>query len=464
MPTEILYRYSERSSYVDGEGLRLETSAPSRVAGASDSPVFFSGFVEHPAAVAAALLVVARTARQRFFTPAAALAVLVRDPVVTSTPEGLRFESFSACGGVYARLDLDASALDSEVAATGVTNVDVGEELRAALAGITGSEPLHLSVGTSELRVETLDDDVVEKKVPLPTRWLRGFAEAQAAAARMAPRARLDGAAARRFIAALPAGGARAVSWATPSIDGLRLATRPSPGAVCVAGPERLRLLAPVLRFATGLTGYGVRADIDSAPLASMWTADLPGARLTIGLSPEASRGFSGEGGVLLDLAHPDAHADAERVGDLLAMDARIDADRIAEQLGLPPDRIERALTVLAVSGQVGYDLAAGAYFHRPLPFRATAMLGHNPRLRTAQKLVAAGGIRLGEGGTVLVRSGDADHVVRLASPPAVDVALGATACAGDECSCPWFGAHRGTRGPCAHVLAARIVVEPDAS
>lgn len=56
MSTEIRYRYAERSSYVDGEGLRLETTAPSRVAGTSASPVFFSGFVEHPAAVAAALL------------------------------------------------------------------------------------------------------------------------------------------------------------------------------------------------------------------------------------------------------------------------------------------------------------------------------------------------------------------------------------------------------------------------
>lgn len=451
MTSDVLYRYTEHSSFVDGEGLRLITSSTE-----VDAPFFFSGFVEHPAAVAAALLVVARTARQRFYIPPGALAVIARDPVVTSTPEGLRFESFSVCGGAYARLDLDADALDTAVAASGVTNVDVGEQLRAALAAITGSEPLHVTVGTDEVRVSTLDAEVVEKKVPLPTRWLRGFAEAQAAAARMTPRLRLDARAARRFVSTLPiTSSTTAVSWATPAVDGLRLATKPSPGAVCVAGPERLRLLAPVLRFASALTAYGTEASAGSAPMASMWALELPGGRLTIGLSPEVSRGFSGEGGVLVDLASPEAADDAERVGDVLSMDARIDVEGLAEQLELSPERIARALTVLAVSGQVGYDLARAAYFHRPLPFAATAMLAHNPRLVTARRLIDAGGVRLADGGSVLVRSGDADHVVRLADAIG---AAGATP-AHDECSCPWFGAHRGTRGPCAHVLAARIVV-----
>jgi len=26
-----------------------------------------------------------------------------------------------------------------------------------------------------------------------------------------------------------------------------------------------------------------------------------------------------------------------------------------------------------------------------------------------------------------------------------------------DTCTCPWWGKHRGTRGPCKHVLAARL-------
>ncbi len=51
----------------------------------------------------------------RFYVPPNTLAAILRaaDPVVTSTPQGLRFESFSACCGVYARLDVAREALDS---------------------------------------------------------------------------------------------------------------------------------------------------------------------------------------------------------------------------------------------------------------------------------------------------------------------------------------------------------------
>ena len=62
-------------------------------------PFFFSGFVAQPAVVAQALLMLARVARTRFYVPPNTLAAVLRaaDPVVTSTPEGLRFESFSVC-------------------------------------------------------------------------------------------------------------------------------------------------------------------------------------------------------------------------------------------------------------------------------------------------------------------------------------------------------------------------------
>ena len=69
--------------------------------------------------------------------------------------------------------------LDGEVFDRGTTNVDVNNPLREALARVGGRDPLHLGVGPDELTVTTLDGAVVEKKVPLPSRWLRGFAESR---------------------------------------------------------------------------------------------------------------------------------------------------------------------------------------------------------------------------------------------------------------------------------------------
>jgi hypothetical protein len=66
-----------------------------------------------------------------------------------------------------------------------------------------------------------------------------------------------------------------------------------------------------------------------------------------------------------------------------------------------------------------------------------------HPRLADARALIASGAVTV-HGAGASVRSGDADHRVTFATPH-------------DICTCPWWGRHRGTRGPCKHVLAARM-------
>ena len=97
------YTYTHPSALTD-QSLQLATSGGTldRV----DEPHFFSGFVENPHIVARGVLTVADYAAKRFYTPVDTAAIAALDPVVTSTPEGLRFESFSGCCSAYARLDL----------------------------------------------------------------------------------------------------------------------------------------------------------------------------------------------------------------------------------------------------------------------------------------------------------------------------------------------------------------------
>lgn len=438
-------------THAPGEArLGLATSGGASPSGAVAHPYFFSGFVEQPGVVAQGLLMVARVARTRFYVPPNTLAAVLRaaDPVVTSTAEGLRFESFSVCCGVYTRLDVDAAALDTSHVATGVTNVDVNPPLRQALAGLRASEPLHLNVGDDALRVATLDGEVIEEKVPLPKRWLKGFAETQLLSAGMALRHELTGPAIRQFVQALPRSSAtKTVMWATRAARTVRLASGPTPGAVCVAGPERLRVLEPLLRYATRLRAYGPQVDSGSLPAPSAWVLELPGGRVTIGLSPEKARGFSGEGAVLHALAGDEVADDADLVSALLAFEPRIDVPRLAADAALSAERVTDALSVLASSGQVGFDLATGAYFHRPLPVHADALQTLHPRLADAQKLIAAG----------VVTPVEARLVQVLSSGTRYDVRLGAGV-EDDRCTCPWYAKYRGTRGPCKHALAARIV------
>ncbi len=442
---EQTYRYIHPSALTFAHGqadLLLATSGGRTAAGPAAHPIFFDGFLGHPEQAAAALLAVAKVARTRFYTPPGMLAAILRaaDPVVTSNLDRLRFESFSACCGVYARYDALPGSLEGRVLDTGTTNVDFNPPMRDALARIGGLEPLHLQVG-EDLVLRTLDEQVTEKKVPLPERWLKGFAEVQLASATVAPAFEVSAAEARRFVRGLPRSGSRKPVWVVPAGRGLRITTRPEPDGVSLSGLDRLKPLEPLLRFARSLRGYAARHDPSGA--TGVWELELEDARLVLTLSPESSRGFSGEGGVLWDLASEESADDADLVSALLAFEPRIDIAQLSADSALPAERVTRALGRLGAAGRVGYDAAEGAYFHRELPYDADRLAAMHPRLRDARALLDAGAVRI-EGDMGYVRSGESEHVVRRTPD-------------GDRCTCPWFAKHRGSRGPCKHVLAVDL-------
>ncbi|MFD8500574.1 SWIM zinc finger family protein [Amycolatopsis sp. NPDC059657] len=396
------HRYQGASSLSENK-LLLSTAER-----AGAHPEFFSGSLTSPAESATALLAVAEVAGKRYYTPPAMLAALRRpaDPVVTSDGERLRFESFSACCGVYARYDLLADGLDGDLQGTGTTNVDVNEPLRKALTRIGASGDLRLHVGPDRMVAMTGEEALIEKRVPLPQRWLRGFAEVQAASARTSPRIQVGAAEAVRFLRGLPRHSGRAPLWAVQAGSGLRLTSRPSPRAVCLAGTERLRGLLPLLRFVRGLVVHGPEVGANSLPAPSVWEWQLSTGRVVLALSPELSRGFSGEGSVLSSLSEEGLTDDAELIAAL----------------------------------RVGYDVAESAYFPRELPFDPAKIESKHPRLKHARQLVAGGLVRSEVDGTAYVRSGELEHRVT-----------------GTRCTCQWWTHHQGSRGPCKHVLAAKI-------
>jgi hypothetical protein len=434
-------RPSALETTAEGRLLGLETSRGATPTGVQDHPSFFSGFLTRPQAAAAGLLAVADVAAARYYRPQL-LASL--DPVVTGNGDRLRFESFSGCCGVYARLDVLSEGLDGGEVGHGTTNVDVNNPLREALSRVGALDPVHLRVGPDELAVTTAEGPVVEKKVRLPDRWLRGFAESQVVAAGFDLRAELPASEAVRFLRSLPRGRGRSgASWVVPAGRTLRPTTRPTPGAVCLPGPERLVALQRVLRHATALRVYGPAAPGTDAT-ASAWELLLPGMRLTLTLSPDAARGFSGEGGVLEALAAGDADGDAELLSVLLAWEPRIDVAGLAASSGLTQERVRAALVRLGTSGRVGYDPAEAAYFHRELPYDSHRAERHNPRLRDARALLAAGAVTLdGTIATVTAQDGHR-HRVREENGSLT-------------CTCLWWATYRGGRGPCKHALAARM-------
>ncbi|MGH9222709.1 MAG: SWIM zinc finger family protein [Acidimicrobiales bacterium] len=441
------YGYLRESSVMARPG-RVDVALATSGGGVAD-PVLFRGRVEPPALVARLLLCIARVSRNRFYTPAAMIAHQLRlaDPVITSHGDRLRFESFSSCCGVYARLDLLPDSLTVEAAGRGTTNVDVNSRMRAALSEVDDTHAMRLDIGSAALTLEAGGKPAVERKVELPSRWVKGFSEVQVIQSSLVLCAELSAAKFLRFRHGLPAASRSAGPlWAVPAGDGMRLGSRPQGGAVSLGGPHRLRALGDVATGARRVRVYGGDG-------ASAWEFDHGAARLVLVLSPDASRGFSGEGAALRDRVSNDAAVVGHLLRTTLAWQPSLNDEALADTLGLKADAVRAGLRALGAAGELGFDLAEQAFFHRPLPYEGGPAAIVPPRLRDARRLVEARAVFMlrypDESGVTeaMVNSGGVEHRVWL-SPTEV------------RCSCPWFALHRGARGPCKHELAVRLRVD----
>ncbi len=441
------YRYAQPSAMArQGPewGLRLATfggASPER----AEHPFFFDGRVRQPHVLAGMLLVLAKVVSTRFWMP---LNPAMLDPVVTSSEEMLRFEGFSSCCGVYARADLDANTFESDIQGRGTTNVDFNTAMRSALAQLRQHDNVRLAVGADAVHLMCEADTVIEKKVKLPIRWIKGFTEVQAYLPGLRPRFTISTHEAVRFLRSLPhSANPNQAWWVTELGRGLRLSQRQTKGAVRITGMERIRILEPLLPHGRELR---VWADDDSS--VSAWEILFATGRFSILISPEVARGFSGEGQMLQRLADKTTPDALSPVRAALRWQARIDAADVGVRAALTPREVEAALAVLGSRGLVGFDLASGAYFHRELPFDMEKVEALHPRLLDARKLVEEKLIRVvsqsGSGDDLqaeaYVQGSEVQHRVRLLPE-------------GDRCTCPWYGKHQGDRGPCKHILAVRI-------
>lgn len=422
-----------------GKRLLLESALGATPQGLVEHPNFFRGFAARPDVVANALLAVADVAASRYFDAAFRISDVL-DPVMTAGGDRLRCESFSACNGVHARLDLLGTGLDGGEIGFGTTNVDINAPLRSALANVHRNEMLHLSVGRDDFVVSTPEASHMERKVELPDRWIRGFAEIPGLAAGMAHFASIKGPGIGQFLSTLPAAQPGRTVFLLPTGRGLREVTTPKSTTMTLAGTGRLVAARRVARFATQLDifkhGNG----------ASGWVFRLPGADFTLVLSPAPWRGFSGEGGILEALAAPGAEDAGAAVLAFLGWQPVISTGVLQARTGLAAHRIMQGLAHLGASGKVGFDLVEGAYFHRELPLDAERTVKDYPRLAAARRIAAKGGVSRHEHHWEV--PSDAGKYVHTISEDDGSY----------RCTCAWWHEHQGSRGPCKHVLAVQLV------
>ncbi|MCL1992500.1 MAG: SWIM zinc finger domain-containing protein [Spirochaetes bacterium] len=449
--------FAYQSEYADGN-LALALAPALTRKGIEERPNFFTGFAVYPQVFARGLLVLAEITNTRYFKY---IPTALRDPVLTAQGDRLRAECFSACGGVYARLDLMQAGFDGNID-FGTTNVDIGQDLRQALNSIKQKDKMRVTIGSGGLQIRgfaashfsnaggnviNMSEPIHQRPVKMPPRWIRALGNAAEIHRGMKQVFSIKGAPAQMFVSALPsATGKNQAGWLTYTPKGIKLMPLASADAVFVSGLHRLSALKRVMTNVSAIAFY---APENSAPGHFMVGLELSGMRITISLTADASQGYSGEGALLESLAGEEILEDAGAVNAMLDFDAAVNESKISSRWGMDTNRLHRALAYLAVSGKLGFDTQERAYFHRELPQDPGRVLKDNPRLAAARKLVELVEKVSDNGGDkYIVRSKDTEYVVSY--NPAWDLQKA-------RCSCEWYSSHLNRRGPCKHILAVKL-------
>ena len=178
MSDSIVYHYpnpSALSRNIDSDELFLSKYSEIQK---KDAPCFFWGKLTDPYITSRCLITLSNVVQSSFNLSPFQMALL-KDPIVTAGNEKIRFEGFSHCAGVYARVDILPDGHDGEFPENGTTNVDFNQPMISALSSISKSEDVVLSVGKKEVSLSKDGQKVVERKVPLPTKWIKGLTTVQ---------------------------------------------------------------------------------------------------------------------------------------------------------------------------------------------------------------------------------------------------------------------------------------------
>ncbi len=445
MEDTLIYNYSGASSLVRRGALEeLFLAKYSEVDKNTNAPCFFWGNVGQPFILARCLITLSNIVKSSFNLSPFQMALL-KDPIVTAGNERLRFEGFSHCAGVYARVDVLPEGLDGEFLENGTTNVDFNQSMITALGSIRPNEKIMLSVGQKEVGLYKGENKIIERKVPLPAKWIKGLGTVQVYLSESEKRHTFNKIQTQQLFRGMPKGVVKSDYYLIVRGNKPIFSPVKSTDSVCIGGLHRLRLLEPLLPYIDGMQVFA-HANMQSIT----WQLNMGNIRFSFSLSRECWRGFSGEGAVLDSLISdvPDEWIDT--LDKYAYANQTFNPGRIALEENISFDKIENSTGRLAAMGLLGYDLNDGEFFYRRLPFKLSRIIGLNPRIKNAEKLIEDGKVEIlnsnKERTEARVKGAGVHHTVIIQEEK-------------ERCTCEWFSKYQGERGPCKHVLAVKKLV-----
>ena len=410
-----------------------------------NAPCLFWGKLNDPFIVSRCLITLSRTVQSSFNLSPMELSML-KDPIVTAGNQQIRFEGFSSCAGVYARVDLHEDGQEGDFIENGTTNVDFNPPLITALSRIQKKEKLVLSVGKKEVGFHKDGDSLIERKVPLPTKWIKGLTTVQHYFSESEADMVMNKIQALQLMKNLPKGKVKKDFFLIKRGNKFLFSPIKSSNGICIGGIHRLKLLEPLIPLINRLKVYR-----HPSHQATNFVLEFDRVSFTFSISRNFWRGFSGEGAALEALLEDLPNNLIQAFDNYTYTNQLFNPMEIALDHDLDISRIEQLSAKLAAMGLLGYDLEKNAFFYRRLPFKLERILTLNPRLKGADKLIQDNNVSItkNENGVVeaKIQSGGAQHFVLLKSNM-------------EKCTCLWYSKNQGERGACKHILATKKVIK----
>ncbi|QEC78705.1 SWIM zinc finger family protein [Mucilaginibacter ginsenosidivorax] len=407
----------------------------------NNAPCFFWGQLTDPYTVARCLLTLSNVVKSSFSLSPFELAML-KDPIVTAGNEKIRFEGFSHCAGVYARVDILGDGHDGEFLDNGTTNVDFNQPMLAALSNIRRSEKVLLSVGRKEVALHREGEKVVERKVPLPTKWIKGLTSVQMFLAGSEKVHSFNRLQALQLFKTIPLGKPKTDYYLITRGGKPMFSPVKSGDAITVGGVHRLKLIEPLLAIADEL-----RVFPHATMQSTTWQIYIGPVRFSLSISRDAWRGFSGEGAALESLIEDVPDNWVESLDNYSYANQEFNPTLLAVNEGLDMQKVDNITGRLSAIGLLGYDLDENNFFYRRLPFKLSRIMSLNPRLKDAEKLLQEGKVQItkqqDDKVEARVEGSGVHHMVVLNGDKA-------------QCTCTWFSKNQGERGICKHILAVK--------
>lgn len=445
MEDTLVYHYQRPSSLIKKDASEeLFLSKYSEIQKNTDAPCFFWGNVSQPFILARCLITLSNIVKSSFNLSPFQMALL-KDPIVTAGNSRLRFEGFSHCAGVYARVDVLPDGLDGEFLENGTTNVDFNQPMITALGSIRPNEKIVLSVGEKEVGLYKEEKKVVERKVPLPVKWIKGLSTVQIYLSESEKLHTFSKIQTQQLFRGIPKGPVKSDYYLIIRGNKPMFSPVKSADAVCIGGLNRLRLLEPLLPYIDQMQVFP-HSDMKS----TTWQLYMGNIRFSFSLSRESWRGFSGEGAVLDSLIDDISDEWIDALDKYAYANQSFNPTAFALDENISLKKTDNLTGRLAAMGLLGYDLDDNGFFYRRLPFQLNRIIGLNPRMKNAEKLIAEGKVQILNKGLARtearVEGTGVHHTVIIENSK-------------ERCTCEWFSKYQGERGPCKHVLAVKKLV-----